>query len=166
MIREDFLVAVRELAERLGAELWRIVERQTAEARAAALEVAIGRLRSQIAAGAPDPEPATAPAERRRAPRRCSSCRSLEHDARRCHGSEPQDPPSSAQVAADEPPPAAAPQDADPAPVDDASIANVADDTGTDDEPDDLASSSPPPTRADRFARIEAAARTRRAEGA
>lgn len=99
MNRDDFLAQVRELAEQLGAEIWSIVERQTERARAAALEVAVGRLRGELGGGADEPESAIP----RRSPRRCSSCRQLGHDARKCPGSASGDSEPPAPAAEPEP---------------------------------------------------------------
>lgn len=118
MTRDDFLAAVHELADQLGAKLWRIVERQTEAAKAAALHVAMEQLQQQIDGEEPI-APIAVPEARRRAPRRCSTCDRLGHDARRCPG--PDAPAAEDHVAADQPPaapePTAAP-DPEPEPID------------------------------------------------
>src|ERR1044071_6938577 len=85
MTRADFLSAVHELADKLGAELWRVIERQTGAARATAMEVATAQLHAQIAGD----DGVANGAPRKRAPRRCSGCEQLGHDVRKCPASAP-----------------------------------------------------------------------------
>jgi hypothetical protein len=165
--RADFVAAVHELAEQLGTELWTIVEGQIERAKAQALETALEQLRAAIAGGEVAAEPTNRDVETepsaaagRRAPRRCSKCDDLGHDKRRCPKGEaprvaiePESTPAEPEPIA---PPAELDQDAAVEPDEDAEH---------DDDPREAP--SPPPTRSDRFARIEAAAsaRTRRAAG-
>lgn len=161
MTRDDFLAAFRDLAEKLGTELWRIVEQQTERAKAAALKVAMGQLRSEIDSG--EPAPSAGPEVRRRAPRRCSNCRQVGHDARRCDGAGPTS--AAAPIAADAPADDPAEPEPEPERSDEPEPEPKPDEDDTDDDdPDPSEAPSPPPTRADRFARIEAAARVRRRE--
>lgn len=159
MTRDDFLAEVRRLAEQFGVALWSIVERQTEAAKATALEVAMGQLRSEIADGEPVPVAIAGPEVRRRAQRRCSTCRETGHDARRCgrpgpERSNPSEPAATDQVAT----PADEPADPEPAASDEPEP-DEQDDTDDDEAPSAAPS---PPARANRFARIEAAAARRR----
>jgi len=99
--RTSFLAAVHELAEQLGSRLYALVEKQSERARAAALEIAKGKLRAELQ---PDDKAApveTAPPPRKRRQQRCSKCQSTEHNARGCD--ENADDESRAEAAAQAP---------------------------------------------------------------